>query len=126
VSDAYFKSLHPELFRCILLETESRGQIEIPSTFSPELVIAHKILLGDADFAEVKIAKESLGGFLYPAAAFVFSLKRKGREFLRLSQNEEIWRRAINTVTAHGDGWTLTMFFDLLNKMHRCALKLDG
>jgi hypothetical protein len=118
-------TLYPDVFRSILLEAETQGRIEIPPTFSREVVLAHKILLGDAGFAEVKVAKDSVGGFLLPRKAVVLALKGKGREFLRLAQHEEIWQRAINTVTTHGDGWTLAMLFDLLNKLHRAALGLD-
>jgi hypothetical protein len=81
--------------------------------------------LGDAGFAEVNVSKDSMHGFLYPRDAVLVSLKKNGREFLRLSENDNIWQRAVNTVNAHG-GWTLTMLFLLLEKLHRVTLKFDS
>jgi hypothetical protein len=56
MSDSNPPTIDPELLIHILIETESDGRIGIPSTFSRDIVIAHKILLRDADFAEVKLA----------------------------------------------------------------------
>jgi hypothetical protein len=63
-------------------------------------------------------------GFLYAAEAVVMAPKRRGRDFLRLSQNRDIWGRVTNILATH-DGWTLSMLYDLLDKLHREKLELD-
>ncbi|MFY9987940.1 MAG: hypothetical protein WAK31_24495 [Chthoniobacterales bacterium] len=93
MSDSNPPTIDPELLIHILIETESGGRMGIPSAFSRDIMTAHKILLRDADFAEVKLAMGSTGGFLYPAEAVLLTLKRRGRDFLRLSQNRDIWKR---------------------------------